>query len=67
MDTSITKAEWSGFAFVIAIAALSIVAALVRWITLKLVQNAPKANITHTIDVVSNFRSHFYSSSFLVT
>ncbi|KAI1190850.1 hypothetical protein F5B17DRAFT_23300 [Nemania serpens] len=51
MDTSITKAEWSGFAFVIAIAALSIVAALVRWITLKLVQNAPKANITHTIDV----------------
>ncbi|KAI1166220.1 hypothetical protein F5B18DRAFT_96780 [Nemania serpens] len=51
MDTSMTKAEWSGFAFVIAIAALSIVAALVRWITLKLVENVPRANITHTIDV----------------
>ncbi|KAI0483613.1 hypothetical protein F4859DRAFT_503180 [Xylaria cf. heliscus] len=50
-ETRVTKAEWSGFALVIAVAALSIVAALARWITLKLVQNVPKANITHTIDV----------------
>ncbi|KAH8165836.1 hypothetical protein CIB48_g2416 [Xylaria polymorpha] len=50
-ETRVTKAEWSGFALVIAVAALSIVAALARWITLELVQNVPKANITHTIDV----------------
>lgn len=46
-----TKAEWSGFALVVAVAALSIVAALARWITLWLVHTVPKANITHTIDV----------------
>ncbi|KAI8628823.1 hypothetical protein F5Y19DRAFT_98152 [Xylariaceae sp. FL1651] len=46
-----TKAEMSGFALVIAVAALSITAALARWITLQLVHNVPKANITHTIDV----------------
>ncbi|KAI1815912.1 hypothetical protein GGS20DRAFT_583968 [Poronia punctata] len=50
-ETRITKAEWSGFALVIAVAALSILAALARWTTLKLVQSVPKANITHTIDV----------------
>ncbi|KAI1369828.1 hypothetical protein F5Y08DRAFT_2939 [Xylaria arbuscula] len=50
-DNRITKAEWSGFALVIAVAALSIVAALARWITLELVHKVPKANITHTIDV----------------
>ncbi|KAI1737441.1 hypothetical protein F4680DRAFT_450985 [Xylaria scruposa] len=50
-ETRVTKAEWSGFALVIAVAALSIVAALARWITLWLVHNVPKANITHTIDV----------------
>ncbi|RYC55112.1 hypothetical protein CHU98_g11096 [Xylaria longipes] len=50
-ETRITKAEWSGFALVIAVAALSIIAALARWITLQLVHNVPKANITHTIDV----------------
>jgi hypothetical protein len=46
-----TKAEWSGFALVVAVAALTIVAALARWITLELVRNVPKANITHTIDI----------------
>ncbi|KAI0540293.1 hypothetical protein GGR58DRAFT_157910 [Xylaria digitata] len=51
METRITKSEWSGFALVIAVAALSIVAALARWITLQLVHKVPKANITHTIDV----------------
>ncbi|KAI8955464.1 hypothetical protein F4801DRAFT_574645 [Xylaria longipes] len=50
-ETRITKAEWSGFALVIVVAALSIIAALARWITLQLVHNVPKANITHTIDV----------------
>ncbi|KAI1429811.1 hypothetical protein F5Y12DRAFT_725546 [Xylaria sp. FL1777] len=50
-ETRITKAEWSGFALVVAVAALSIVAALARWITLQLVRDVPKANITHTIDV----------------
>lgn len=50
-DNRVTKAEWSGFALVVAVAALSIVAALARWITLQLVHNVPKANITHTIDV----------------
>ncbi|KAI0912046.1 hypothetical protein F4823DRAFT_560445 [Ustulina deusta] len=50
-EARITKSEWSGFALVIAVAALSIVAALARWITLQLVHNVPKANITHTIDV----------------
>ncbi|KAI1272085.1 hypothetical protein F5Y07DRAFT_313446 [Xylaria sp. FL0933] len=50
-ETRITKSEWSGFALVIAVAALSISAALARWITLNAVRNVPKANITHTIDV----------------
>jgi hypothetical protein len=34
-ENRVTKAEWSGFALVIAVAALSIVAALARWITRK--------------------------------
>jgi len=34
-ESRVTKAEWSGFALVIAVAALSIVAALARWITRK--------------------------------
>ncbi|KAI0811709.1 hypothetical protein GGR55DRAFT_82800 [Xylaria sp. FL0064] len=50
-ETRITKSEWSGFALVVAVAALSISAALARWITLNAVRNVPKANITHTIDV----------------
>ncbi|KAI0434167.1 hypothetical protein F5Y09DRAFT_296789 [Xylaria sp. FL1042] len=50
-ETRITKSEWSGFALVIAVAALSISAALARWITLNAVRNVPRANITHTIDV----------------
>ncbi|KAI8956969.1 hypothetical protein F5Y11DRAFT_361241 [Daldinia sp. FL1419] len=49
--TRIGKAEISGIVFVLCMAALSIVAALARWITLMLVRNAPKADITHTIDV----------------
>ncbi|KAK0645091.1 hypothetical protein DIS24_g8218 [Lasiodiplodia hormozganensis] len=45
------KAELSGLAVVLIMAALSITSALARFITLELVQNVPKANITHTIDV----------------
>ncbi|KAI0011462.1 hypothetical protein F4779DRAFT_572812 [Xylariaceae sp. FL0662B] len=51
MQTGISKREVSGLAFVLCMAALSISAALARWVTLKLVQNAPKVDITHTIDV----------------
>ncbi|KKY25743.1 putative archaeal flagellin n-terminal-like domain-containing protein [Diplodia seriata] len=47
---SFTKSELSGLAFVLAMAALSITAALARFVTLELVQHVPKANITHTID-----------------
>ncbi|KAI0014946.1 hypothetical protein F4780DRAFT_132572 [Xylariomycetidae sp. FL0641] len=48
---AMSRAEWSGVAFVLAMAALSIVAALARYVCLELVQNVPKADITHTIDV----------------
>lgn len=51
MKTGLGKAEISGIVFVLCMAALSIIAALARWITLLLVRNVPKANITHTIDV----------------
>lgn len=47
----VTRAEVSALVFVLCMAALSITAALTRWITLWLVQGVPKANITHTIDV----------------
>jgi hypothetical protein len=46
-----TRAEVSAFVFVLLMAALSITAALTRWVTLWLVKDVPKANITHTIDV----------------
>lgn len=45
------KAELSGLVVVLCMAALSITAALARFVTLELVQRVPKANITHTIDV----------------
>ncbi|KAK7915320.1 hypothetical protein PG985_013023 [Apiospora marii] len=47
----IGRAELTGVAFVVAMSALSITAALARFVTLKLVQHVPRANITHTIDV----------------
>ncbi|EKG13397.1 hypothetical protein MPH_09423 [Macrophomina phaseolina MS6] len=55
------KAELSGLAFVLCMAALSITAALARFVTLQLVQSVPKANITHTIDVWA--RSDFNDSN----
>lgn len=51
MRAGMGKVEISGIVFVLCMAALSIIAALARWITLFLVRDVPKANITHTIDV----------------
>ncbi|KAI0383581.1 hypothetical protein F5Y04DRAFT_250541 [Hypomontagnella monticulosa] len=50
-QANLGKAEISGIIFVLCMAALSVIAALARWVTLLLVRNAPKADITHTIDV----------------
>ncbi|KAF2631078.1 hypothetical protein BU25DRAFT_488521 [Macroventuria anomochaeta] len=43
--------ERAGLLFVFAMGGVSILAALVRFVCLKLVQGVPKASITHTIDV----------------
>ncbi|KAF2265726.1 hypothetical protein CC78DRAFT_492819 [Lojkania enalia] len=51
MATKLGRKEKAGVAFVFLMGSVSIVAALVRFVTLKLVQSAPKAEITHTIDV----------------
>ncbi|KAF2838668.1 hypothetical protein M501DRAFT_1016759 [Patellaria atrata CBS 101060] len=48
---SLTKTDYSSLLFVFLMGGISIVAALARFVTLKLVQHVPKANITHTIDV----------------
>ncbi|KAF2494326.1 hypothetical protein BU16DRAFT_464542, partial [Lophium mytilinum] len=45
------KAERTGLLFVFLMGSVSIVAALVRFVTLKLVEHVPRAEITHTIDV----------------
>ncbi|KAK5158158.1 hypothetical protein LTR04_005258 [Oleoguttula sp. CCFEE 6159] len=45
------KVEVSGLLFVFLMGSVSIIAALTRFVCLKLVQNVPKASITHTIDV----------------
>lgn len=45
------KAERTGLIFVFLMGSVSIVAALVRFVTLKLVEHVPRAEITHTIDV----------------
>ncbi|TKA61228.1 hypothetical protein B0A49_08746 [Cryomyces minteri] len=45
------KFEVSGLLFVFLMGSVSIIAALARFVCLKLVQNVPKASITHTIDV----------------
>ncbi|KAF2473992.1 uncharacterized protein BDR25DRAFT_386908 [Lindgomyces ingoldianus] len=51
LATQLGKSEKAGLAFVFLMGSVSILAALVRFITLKLVQNVPRAEITHTIDV----------------
>ncbi|KAI0160998.1 hypothetical protein GGR52DRAFT_586310 [Hypoxylon sp. FL1284] len=45
------KAEIGGIVFLVCMAALSIVAALARWVTLLLLQDVPKEELSHTIDV----------------
>jgi hypothetical protein len=51
LATQLGKTERAGLAFVFLMGSVSIVAALIRFVTLKLVQNVPRAEITHTIDV----------------
>jgi hypothetical protein len=45
------KAERTGLLFVFLMGSVSIIAALVRFVTLKIVEHVPRAEITHTIDV----------------
>ena len=49
------KAERTGLVFVFLMGSVSIVAALVRFVTLKLVEHVPRADITHTIGSSSPF------------
>ncbi|KAF2248833.1 hypothetical protein BU26DRAFT_519040 [Trematosphaeria pertusa] len=51
LSTKLGRMERAGLAFVFLMGSVSILAALVRFITLKLVQSVPRASITHTIDV----------------
>jgi hypothetical protein len=51
MATKLGKKEKAGLTFVFVLGSISIIAALVRFITLKLIQGVEKASITHTIDV----------------
>jgi len=48
---TLSKRDWSGLFFVFLMGSISIVAALARFVTLKLVEHVPRASITHTIDV----------------
>lgn len=50
-QTRLSKAQKSGVVFIFLVGSISIIAALARFVTLELVQNVPKASITHTIDV----------------
>ncbi|KAF2688222.1 hypothetical protein K458DRAFT_401590 [Lentithecium fluviatile CBS 122367] len=49
--TKLGKRDRAGLAFVFLMGSVSILAALIRFICLKLVQSTPKASISHTIDV----------------
>ncbi|KAF2129375.1 hypothetical protein P153DRAFT_366771 [Dothidotthia symphoricarpi CBS 119687] len=49
--TQLGSRERAGLVFVFVMSGISIVAALVRFVCLKLVQETPRASITHTIDV----------------
>ncbi|ORX96906.1 hypothetical protein BCR34DRAFT_642708 [Clohesyomyces aquaticus] len=51
LATQLGRSEKAGLVFVFAMGSVSILAAGVRFVTLKLVQNVPRAEITHTIDV----------------
>jgi hypothetical protein len=51
LATKLGRTERAGVAFVFLMGSVSILAALIRFICLKLVQATPKASISHTIDV----------------
>lgn len=51
LATRLGRTERAGLAFVFLMGSVSVLAALVRFICLKLIQSSPKASITHTIDV----------------
>ncbi|KAF1993691.1 hypothetical protein P154DRAFT_383465, partial [Amniculicola lignicola CBS 123094] len=51
MNTTMGRTERAGLVFVFLMGSVSIIAAIVRFGTLKAVQGVAKANITHTIDV----------------
>lgn len=51
LATKLNRTQRAGLAFVFLMGSVSILAALVRFICLKLVQSLPRASITHTIDV----------------
>jgi hypothetical protein len=51
LSTKLNRTQRAGLAFVFLMGSISILAALVRFICLKLVQSIPRASITHTIDV----------------
>ncbi|PVI02511.1 hypothetical protein DM02DRAFT_626708 [Periconia macrospinosa] len=51
LATRLGRTERAGLAFVFLMGSVSVIAALIRFICLKLIQSSPKASITHTIDV----------------
>ncbi|KAL1597789.1 hypothetical protein SLS60_008276 [Paraconiothyrium brasiliense] len=51
LASKLNRTQRAGLAFVFLMGSVSILAALVRFICLKLVQSIPRASITHTIDV----------------
>ncbi|KAJ4352323.1 uncharacterized protein N0V89_007671 [Didymosphaeria variabile] len=51
LASKLNRTQRAGLAFVFLMGSVSILAALVRFICLKLVQSTPRASITHTIDV----------------
>ncbi|KAL5390667.1 hypothetical protein DPSP01_001740 [Paraphaeosphaeria sporulosa] len=51
LATKLNRTQRAGLAFIFLMGSISILAALVRFICLKLVQSVPRASITHTIDV----------------
>ena len=51
LHTRMNRVQCTGVVFVFLMGSVSIIAALVRFICLRLVQSMPRASITHTIDV----------------
>ncbi|KAH7398470.1 hypothetical protein BKA66DRAFT_453184 [Pyrenochaeta sp. MPI-SDFR-AT-0127] len=51
MKANLGKSERAGLVFIFFMGSVSVLAALIRFICLKLVQSTPRASITHTIDV----------------